>query len=82
MAGKLRLAGWSREYIAICDRTAVKQGMAVRCVKAKAKAVVVIGKHNLRWCQSTVTTSRARARDVQTHELTRDEPLTSAKTFT
>ena len=44
------------------------------------KAVVWIEKHGLRWCQSTVTTSRARARDVQ--QLTRDEPLTSAKTFT
>lgn len=28
------------------------------------KAVVWIEKHGLRWCQSTVTTSRARARDV------------------
>jgi hypothetical protein len=55
--------------------------MAVASVRAKA--VVWIEKHGLRWCQSTVTSSRrARARDAQTAQLTLDEPVTSAKTFT
>jgi stress response protein YsnF len=66
MTGELRLARRSREDITVVSVREVKQAMAVVVVCVRRKAVVWIEEHREGGVQSTVTSSRARARDAQT----------------